>query len=94
MSKTECLLCRSQISKGNLKSHQKTKKCKDISNILTKENSTKETKEIEELKKPKVEPTQEELSIEQVHEQARKLGILTDADFDKRFEEKLFFHGC
>lgn len=48
-------------------------------------------KELEEAKsalKPK-EPTQEELTQEQVWEQARKLGIVTQADLDKQLEDKL-----
>lgn len=46
-------------------------------------------KELEEAKKPKEEPTEEELTIEQVQEQARKLGIITKSDLEEMLENKL-----
>ena len=48
----------------------------------------KELEETKSLLKPK-EPTQEELTQEQVWEQARKLGIVTQGDLDKYLEDKL-----
>jgi len=47
--------------------------------------------ELEEAKKPKseIKPEEGELSLDQVQDQARKLGIVTQADLDKYLEDKL-----
>ena len=45
--------------------------------------------ELEEAKKPKEEPTQEELIMDKVQEQARKLGIITKSDLEEMLESKL-----